>query len=374
MKKKKVLQFIHGMTMGGAETLIKEYCLKLDKTKYDVSVLCFYRYHMPYEQLLEDAGVKVTYIEDIEKYPEEGSFKRVRRVLLMLQRIVYVRKYLKREQPDIIHTHLNNNTYIWAAKPRKGTKIFHTVHSELDALWEDDFESKLDLYATKKLVEKFHMRFFVLHEQMRKDTNAFFNVNDSVILNNGIDFEKFENALPKAVVRKREGIPENAFVIGHVGRFTKNKNHTFLVDVFAEIKKNTPEAYLLLVGNGETLEDIQDKIKHLGLDDCSKILSYRTDVPDLLSAMDRFVFPSIYEGLGIVLIEAQKIGIPCIASSAVPDAAKISNLMKTLDLHFSADIWADEIEKFQIDEIEYYGAEEWEIKQVVNKMERIYEE
>ena len=218
------------------------------------------------------------------------------------------------------------------------------------------------------------MRFFVLHEQMRKETNAFFNVNDSVILNNGIDFEKFENALPKAVVRKREGIPENAFVIGHVGRFTKNKNHTFLVDVFAEIKKNTPEAYLLLVGNGETLEDIQDKIKHLGLDDCSKILSYRTDVPDLLSAMDRFVFPSIYEGLGIVLIEAQKIGIPCIASSAVPDAAKISNLMKTLDLHFSADIWADEIEKFQIDEIEYYGAEEWEIKQVVNKMERIYEE
>ena len=128
------------------------------------------------------------------------------------------------------------------------------------------------------------------------------------------------------------------------------------------------------MGNGETLEDIQDKIKHLGLDDCSKILSYRTDVPDLLSAMDRFVFPSIYEGLGIVLIEAQKIGIPCIASSAVPDAAKISNLMKTLDLHFSADIWADEIEKFQIDEIEYYGAEEWEIKQVVNKMERIYEE
>ena len=374
MERKKVLHFIHGMTMGGAETLIKEYCLKLNKEKYDVSVLCFYRYHMPYEQLLEDAGIKVTYIEDIQKYPEEGSFKRLRRVLLMLHRISCVRKYLKKEQPDVIHTHLNNNTYIWAGRPKKGTKIFHTIHSELDALWEDDFESKLDFFATQRLVKKYKMRFFVLHEQMRIDTNKMFEVDDSIVLNNGIDFERFERALPKESIRNKENIPLDAFVIGHVGRFNENKNHEFLVDVFKEIYENNPKAYLLMVGNGDTLTAVQDKVKSLGLDKCSKILSYRTDIPDLLNAMDCFVLPSVYEGLGIVLIEAQKMGIPCIASSTVPDAARISNLMIKLDLDFDKCIWADTIENFHVDTVCYNHLEEGDIKQVVRKMERLYEE
>ena len=233
--KKKVLQFIHGMTMGGAETLVKEYCLKLDKEKYDVSVLCFYKYNLPYEQILEDAGIQITYIEDIKNYPEEGNFKYLRRILLMLKRVFYVKKYLKKEQPDIIHTHLNNNTYIWAARPKRGTKIFHTIHSELTALWEDDLESKIDFYAAKQLIKKYRMRFITLHEQMRIDTNELFNVKDSVILNNGIDFDRFEKALSKEEIRQKEGIPADAFVVGHVGRFNENKNQDFLVDVFYEI-------------------------------------------------------------------------------------------------------------------------------------------
>ena len=161
--KKKVLHFIHGLTMGGAETLVKEYCLNIDKEKYDVSVLCFYKYHMPYEKILEDAGIQVTYIEDIENYEKEGVNLYLHKMMLILHRVIYVRKYLKENVPDIIHTHLNNNTYIWAAKPKKGTKIFHTIHSELDALWEDDIESKIDFYASKQLIKKYQMRFFVLH-------------------------------------------------------------------------------------------------------------------------------------------------------------------------------------------------------------------
>ena len=73
--------------MGGAETLIKEYCLNLNKEKYDVSVLCFYKYHMPYEKILEDAGIQITYIEDIANYPKEGKFKYIQRIRLMLKRI-----------------------------------------------------------------------------------------------------------------------------------------------------------------------------------------------------------------------------------------------------------------------------------------------
>ena len=372
--KKKVLHFIHGLTMGGAETLVKEYCLHIDKEKYDVAVLCFYRYHMPYEKILEDAGIRVTYIEDIENYEKEGVNKYLHKLMLILHRIFYVRKYLKEHKPDIVHTHLNNSTYIWAAKPPKGTKIFHTIHSELDALWEDDLESKIDFFAAKQLIKKYQMRFFALHEQMRIDTNKLFGVDNSVVINNGIDFEKFEKALPKEVVRKREEIPTNAFVIGHVGRFNEDKNHGFLVDVFEKLHENNPKAYLLMIGNGNTLSEIQEKIDEIGLSDCTKILSYRTDIPDLLNTMDRFVLPSKYEGLGIVLIEAQKMGIPCIASSAVPDAAKISNLMKKLDLELPVDVWSKAIEDFSVENIQYDGLEEWDIKHVVKCMERIYEE
>lgn len=372
--KKKVLHFIHGLTMGGAETLVKEYCLKIDKEKYDVSVLCFYKYHMPYEKVLEDAGICVTYIEDIGNYEKEGVNKYLHKLMLILHRVFYIRKYLKEYTPDIIHTHLNNSTYIWAARPKKGTKIFHTIHSELDALWEDDLESRIDFYAAKQLIKKYQMRFFVLHEQMRIDTNRLFGVNDSVVLNNGIDFEKFDKALPKEIVRKREDIPTDAFVVGHVGRFNEDKNHTFLVDVFKKLHENNPKAYLLMIGNGNTLPEIQEKIESLGLKDYAKILSYRTDIPDLLNTMDCFVLPSRYEGLGIVLIEAQKMGIPCIASSAVPDAARISNLMKKIDLDFTADVWAEEIKNFSVETIQYAGLEEWDIKHVVKCMERIYEE
>lgn len=374
MKKKKVLQFIHGLNMGGAETLVKEYCLGLDKEKYDVSVLCFYQYHTPYEKLVEEAGIRITYIDDFETCSKSRMNKVILRVWLFIKRIFCVRRYIRKESPDIIHTHLNDNTYVWTAGPAKGTRIFHTVHSELKELWDGSIESNIDFYASKRLIKKYQMRFITLHEEMRVETNKFFGVNDSVILNNGIDFKKFDTALSKDVVRQREGIPADAFVIGHVGRFNELKNHVFLVKVFHEIHKRNQNAYLLLVGNGDTMPEVQAQIRQLGLDACSKILSYRTDIPDLLNAMDRFVLPSTYEGLGIVLIEAQKMKLPCVASDVVPDAATISNLVKKLDLNLPPEVWAKEIEEFSVEEVCYHGLEEWDMKNVINKLETIYED
>lgn len=374
MKKKKVLQFIHGLNMGGAETLVKEYCLGLDKEKYEVSLLCFYRYHTPYEKLVEEAGIRITYIDDFETYSKSRMNKVLLRVWLFIKRIFFVRRYVRKESPDIIHTHLNDNTYVWTAHPPKGTRIFHTVHSELKELWDGSLEGNIDFYASRQLIKKYQMRFITLHEEMKEETNKFFGVNDSVVLNNGIDFTKFDAALPKDIVRQREGIPADAFVIGHVGRFNELKNHVFLVKVFHEIYKKNKRAYLLLVGNGDTMPKVQQQMKQLGLDACSKILSYRTDIPDLLNAMDRFVLPSTYEGLGIVLIEAQKMKLPCVASDVVPDAATISNLVKKLDLKLPPEIWAKEIEEFSVEDIQYHGLEDWDMKNVINKLETIYED
>ena len=366
---KKVLQLIHGFTMGGAETLVKEYCLKLNKENYDVSVLSFFKYHTPYETLLEEAGIKVIYINDIEKRLKGNKFTNT---VDLIKRYLVIRKYIRKERPDIVHSHLAVNGYVAFANPQKGTKIFHTVHNEPQRLWRKTFSRQIDFYAAKKLIKKYQMRFITLHDEMRKEVNELFGVEDSVVLNNGIDFTRFEDALSKETVRIREGIPADAYVIGHVGRFNQQKNHKFLVEVFSEVCKKNEKAFLLMVGNGSLQKEVEEQLKHLGLENRYKILSNRTDIPDLMNAMDKFVFPSRYEGLGIVLIEAQKIGLECVISDKVPDAAIVSNLAKKMPLNTSAAEWAEEAAKLKIKEVKYSGIERWDMRQVVLELEEIY--
>ena len=127
-----------------------------------------------------------------------------------------------------------------------------------------------------------------------------------------------------------------------------------------------------MVGNGSLQKETESRLKELGLGDKYMILSNRTDIPDLMNAMDKFVFPSNYEGLGIVLIEAQKIGLKCVISHVVPDAAIVTNLVKKVNLNASAAEWAEEIEHFHIEEVQSLGIEEWDMKEVVLRLEEYY--
>ena len=372
MKKTKVIQFIHGFSMGGAETLTKEYALKLDKEKFDVSVLCFHRYNSPYEKILEDAGIKVVYVSDHIKNYDKIAFQYPGRIWMLIQRWVLLGKYLRKEAPDILHFHMALSIYILTAGLKKGTRMIRTMHTEPKKRWNESIGRRIDLWATHKLIKKYPVQFIALHDGMRRELNEMFGVDNTVILNNGIDFDRFENVLEKEKVRKQEGIPEHAYVIGHVGRFQKVKNHEFLIEVFAEIHRKREDAFLLLIGNGPMQEQIENQINKHGLESCCKILSRRTDIPDLLGAMDKFVFPSVYEGLGIVLIEAQKAGLECIISEAVPNEAIVSNLVKKLDLSLSAEVWAEEVMDFNVDSVEYCGMDAWDMNSVIKKLEHIY--
>ena len=371
--KKKVLQVIHGFTMGGAETLVKEYCLKLNKDKYDVSVLSFFKYNSPYEKILEDAGIKITYINDYNEACTRDGRKRMKRIGMILRRYWFIRTYIKKESPDILHTHLALNSYILFAAPKKGTRIVHTVHNEPSVLWNRSKSRRIDYFSVCRLIKKYQMKFITLHEPMRQEVDEMFGVKDSVVLNNGIDFARFENVLSKEDVREKENIPKDAFVIGHIGRFDEQKNHKFLIEVFKIIHEKNEKAFLLMIGNGKLQQEVEAQLEDCGVKYCSKILSNRTDIPDLLNAMDRFVFPSVFEGLGIVLIEAQKAGVPCIASAAIPKAAVVSNLMKQLELTLPAEEWADEVLCTVSEKIVYQGIDAWNMNSVVQHLEEIYE-
>ena len=161
--------------------------------------------------------------------------------------------------------------------------------------------------------------------------------------------------------------------MGHVGRFAAQKNHSFLIDVFSEILRLRPDAYLLMVGAGDGRAQTQAKIEALGLQERCRITENRSDVPDLLHAMDAFVFPSTSEGLGIAAIEAQKAGVLCFASDAMPRAAAISNYFIQIPLAAGAAQWAAQIAAQPRGEIRYNeGVDEWDMRNVVGKLERIY--
>lgn len=165
----------------------------------------------------------------------------------------------------------------------------------------------------------------------------------------GIDLDHFKVAANREKVRIELGLPDDAFVVGHVGRFADSKNHTFLVKVFHEIVKNEPKARLLLVGAGSLSRTIKEQINRAGLSELVIFAGVRPDVPRLmLGAMDVFVFPSLYEGLGLVLIEAQASGLPCVISDVIPEEADVVKpLVSRMSLSQSPSIWAMEVLKMR---------------------------
>jgi len=163
------------------------------------------------------------------------------------------------------------------------------------------------------------------------------------VLNNGINTEKFIYNQAVREQKRKEFDIENKFVVGHIGRFATQKNHSFLIDIFKSIYEKNNNAALLLVGEGELRDPIKDKVRALGLEASVIFTGVRSDISDLLCAMDVFLFPSLYEGLGIVLIEAQANGLHCITSDVVPQEAKVTKLIEYVSLNESASHWADKI-------------------------------
>lgn len=178
--------------------------------------------------------------------------------------------------------------------------------------------------------------------------NWFFgkNIEDVKIFQNAVDIAKYE---PKEEIRnqkRKELHVENKFVLGHIGRFSEEKNHKFILDVFAEIAKQT-DAQLLLCGDGELKGEIQEYAKNKGIEEKVSFLGIRKDIPELLQAVDVVIFPSLFEGLPFALVEAQAGGVPCVVSDTVSREAKLTDLMHFLSLQDDVKIWAEKILEYR---------------------------
>ena len=164
------------------------------------------------------------------------------------------------------------------------------------------------------------------------------------IINNAIKLGEYHFDSEKRLrIRNNLGLTEKNFVVGHVGRFTHPKNHPFIIELFKEIWKNKEYSRLLLIGEGPCEDRIKELVRKNKLEDMVIFLGSRKDVNDLYSAMDVFLFPSLYEGLGSAVVEAQANGLPCFVSNTVPLQAKVLGSYKIFDLKDGPEKWAEKI-------------------------------
>jgi len=369
MKKCRVLELIGGsLTDGGAETLVKDYVMNLDKNRFVTAVFVDWT-------IAETANTKILTERGqliYTAYPKYSLFWRgIDRYFRTTFMVRGIRKAIREFNPDVIHVHLNALQYLtMLGDELKGRKLFYTCHSTVEAMFGDN---PVEAEAAKELIDKLGLRLVALHQKMADELNQFFNVSNTIVINNGIDISRFRNVKEsRESIRLSLGIPEKAFVIGHVGRFSEVKNHNLIVEIFRKVKEKQENAFLLLVGDGELKAEIERKIKEAGLDSSSLILSNRTDIPRILKAMDVFLFPSKFEGLGIALVEAQAAGLRCVVSKKVPNSAYVSDLVIPIDLSESIDCWCGVVMDEQRRSTYINRLGEYDINTSVRKLEELY--
>jgi glycosyltransferase involved in cell wall biosynthesis len=158
----------------------------------------------------------------------------------------------------------------------------------------------------------------------------------------GIDFTPFAPGSVREDIRREFGIPSDSIVVGHVGRFAEQKNHAMILDIAEAIRRRTDKFHLLLVGDGPLQARIAEDVNQRGLASCITFAGVRADVPRLFTSLfDVFLFPSLFEGLGLVLVEAQAAGCPVVISDVIPqEADMVSRLVTRIPLTMNVDHWA----------------------------------
>lgn len=322
----RVLQVVTHMNRGGLETMLMNYYRHIDRSLVQFDFLVHRQERADYDDEIESMGGKIYRLPRLVPWSE--SYKKALDSF-----------FASHPTYQIVHVHQDclSSVILKAAKKRGiPVRIAHSHSSSQDK----DLKYPIKLFY-KQFIPKYATDLFACGQNAG---TFMFGRKPFRILNNAIDTAAYcHNPEISRCIRQELGIEENAFVVGHVGRFSPPKNHSFLLDIFSDIVKQEPTARMLLVGDGTLRPAIEQKAASLGLTDKIICTGVRSDVPHLLQAMDVFVFPSLYEGFGIVVVEAQTAGLPCLISNEVPDDCILTDLVCRRDLADSAQAWAHSV-------------------------------
>ena len=357
----RVLQIIGDVVGGGVENVIMNYYRYIDKSK------------IQFDFVVHEGALK-TYLREVKKYG--GNVFVIPSYKTNIFKYTYaIYKIIKENKYSIVHSNMNSMSgFPLMAAYFAGAKIRilhnHTTDSPAEGirtLLKRILRPFAKLFANQYWACSNLAAEWMYGKKVVED-------NKITIINNAIDIDKF-----KFDKEKREKIREklclkDCFVISHVGRFEQTKNHKFLINVFHKIIKQIPSVKLLLVGDGSLKDEIQLQVENLGLKSNVIFCGVRNDVADLYNAMDVFVFPSLYEGLGMAVREAQVNSLPTIVSIAIPAEAKISEYIKFISLQQPLKDWLNEVENAKRKELNISDEllKKFDIREESKKLENLY--
>lgn len=320
----RVLHILQRMEAGGTQALLMNIYRKIDRSKVQFDFLVVYREKQFYDDEIEKMGgrvYKLSFREDLNLHKFQNDLTKF---------------FKQHHEYRIVHCHAYTIGYFCLKAAKKAGIPIRIAHSHNNETVHDiKYLPKLFM---QKMFTIYATDLFACSDEAGK---YLFKDKPFQVLKNAIDSRIFiANTEIRREIRKELEL-ENKFVVGHVGRFHPQKNHDFLIDVFAEIKSKRQDAELILVGTGPLEERIQKKIANNGLLNCVHFLGNRKDMNRIYQAMDVFVFPSLFEGLGIVAIEAQAAGIPIVCSEGLPPETDITPIYRKLKLSEGTEKWAD---------------------------------
>ena len=323
---------------GGVQSLLMNYYRNIDRNKIQFAFVVQRDIKFEFDKEIEDLGGKIYYVPEMQK-----DFKGYMKALSEI---------IKNDNNSykIAHAHMNHRNGIALAICKKnGVPIrishAHNLGEERNLLTNIRVE-------TFKLIGKMVSTDFVTCsiEAGKYLFGNRINNNKSIIMKNAINVSKFAfNNEIRLKMRRELNIKSNEFVLGYVGNYSKQKNLIFALKVFSELRKVNNNSKFLVIGTGEEneIEEVNKIVKLLEIEDNVMFLGTRLDVNYLMQAMDALIIPSLFEGLGIVAIEAQAAGLEVYASENVPDAINITNLAKHIELIKGPKIWAKIINEFR---------------------------
>ena len=360
----RVAQVMGKMNGAGVESVITNYYRFIDKSRIQFDFICDEdSTNIPYEEIESQGGRVIIcpkyqnlfkYIKELKRIFKENNYKIVHSNINALSVFpLYAAK--KSGVPiRIAHSHSTSNRKEWKKTLFKNilrpfSKIYANKYiccSEIAGRW---------LFGNKE-----------------------YNKGNVYLLNNAIDLDKFRFDINiRKNKRKELDIDDSTIVIGHIGRFMRQKNHDFLIDIFTEIHKKNNNSLLLLAGQGPLFNSVQEKVRSLKLDTCVRFLGQRNDVNELYQVFDVFLLPSLYEGLPVVGVEAQASGNLCYFSNDMTKETKVLNSTIFMSLDNKPEEWANAILKdintYQKhdtkEEVSKYG---FNIKEEADKLLKLY--
>lgn len=355
----RVLHIIGRMNCGGAENFIMNIYRNIDRTKIQFDFVVHTEEECYFDDEIQALGGKIYRIAPISK----NIFKHMSQL----------KKIIKENGYKVVHRHTNASIVAIDLKVAKSVGVEKIiVHSH-----NTQSSKKNNFKLFKKMIDKYATHKFAC--SIEAGEWLYGKGKDFQIIKNGIDTLKYKFDKEIAIKKKDELGLNDSFVIGHVGRFNIQKNHMFLLDIFYEYLKLNDKAKLLLVGDGELRSDIENRVKELGIKDKIILTGVRSDVNELMMAMDVFLFPSLHEGLPLTLVEAQACGLKVLGSDVIPRDVAITSLYNFFEIGESSKKWAARLDllKYEIQQnrdefLDVKNIVDFDVKNVSKQLEEVY--